>query len=118
MTQLFHKDIGIPEALTHTLPYPMLRYGNHAQAEARKEGLSTLPRALPNQFDIVEVEAANGKPTKWVLRFSWRGCPADRHLVLVVTADGFVKTVWTNHIADTHKTLQSARYTPPTSYTA
>lgn len=115
MTQLFHVEVGIPEALKASLPYPRLRYGRHAQQAAVDEGLRTLPSVLPKAIKVVEVEVTNGKASKWVIRTQ---IDPQRDLVLVVVADGFVKTVWCNRVSDQHKTLKRHLYTSPQAFKA
>lgn len=116
MVQTFHRDIGIPAPLAGALPHPFLRYGTHAINAARDERLTSLPRALPSQLTIIEVEATNGRASKWVIRFASK--VPGRDLVLVVLADGFVKTVWCNDTHDTHNTLDRSRYTHPGAFRA
>ena len=109
--QLFHKDIGLPAGLA--MPYAglTLRYGFHAQdRQAEKIHDAALPKTLPNGFTVIEAESVRGKATKWVVRFPFN---AVDDLVLVVTADGFVKTLWTNKKSDLHKSLNRSAYLKP-----
>lgn len=115
MTQLFHEAIGFPQAVeAQGLPC-RLRYGAHAQQEALKDGVEDLPYELPSWYRVVEVEVVDGKVSKWVVRTA---LDQDRDLVLVVVADGFVKTVWTNRADDNHTTLRRSRYTKPQAFRA
>jgi len=108
MTQLFHREVGIPEALHHTLPYPNFRYSRHAIQAAREDNLTNLPTTLPERFDVVEIETLNGLPHKWTLCLPF----STYDLFVVVMRDGFVKTVWTWTSAE-HKALQLGRYCRP-----
>ena len=47
---------------------------------------------------------------KWVVRFVWS---LTHDAVLAITPGGFVKTAWLNNCNDTHKTLDTRRYTRP-----
>jgi hypothetical protein len=114
MTQLFHKDIGIPDALKAARPNSTLTYGHHARREALADGITSLPKVLPEVFTLVEVEVVKGKPTKWVIRTTSHVAGLD--LVLVITADGFVKTLWVNESRDTHRTLLRHLYSVPQAY--
>jgi len=111
MTQLFHREVGIPEALHSALPYPCLRYSQHALDAARDDYLTSLPRALPEKFDVVEIECLNGIPNKWTLCIT----QAYFDLFLIVLRDGFVKTVWTWD-RNEHKPIQLDRYARPAQF--
>jgi hypothetical protein len=110
MLQVFHKDLGIPPVLLRDTPRKVLRYSRHALKAAQDEGLAStsLPSRLPENVTIIEVEADSLTPTKWVYRFPLTGTARD--LVLVVTVDGFVKTLWTNDVNDSHRTLDTSKY--------
>jgi hypothetical protein len=108
MTQLFHREVGIPEALHHTLPYPCLRYTRHALDAARDDYLTSLPRVLPEKFEVVEIECLNGVASKWTLCIHY----PHYDLFLVVLRDGLVKTVWTSEKDET-RNLQWERYARP-----
>lgn len=108
---LYHKDIGIPAGIVGPPVSMRLQYGNHARQAALDDGLRAAPRYVPSGYQLIEVEVTGGRPTKWVIRFPLANDTRD--LVLVVTADGFVKTLWTNDRNDTHKTLKTWLYTKP-----
>jgi hypothetical protein len=116
---------GIPVELTRAvtkLAYGdnnlQLRYTRHAMSEALGDRYGVLPStAFPTLLDlsegwtIVEAEAdAKGALVKFVVR---RPVDARRSLVLVVLADGTVKTLWTNLNSDQHATLNSSHFSRP-----
>lgn len=106
----YHVDIGIPEGVDYPVVGSDLRYTLHAHNAGVKDRVHTrLPVVLPD-YTLVEVEADGPVATKWVVR-----CMLDdvRDLVLVVTMDYVVKTVWVNRRDDTHATLNRNRYDRP-----
>ena len=115
--QLFHKDVGLPQGVASPKAGMALSYGPHAKNAARDEGLTRVPAILPNQYQVIEMEVLRGTPLKWVLRMPMKDDPY-RDLVLVVQADGFVRTIWTNDKHDTHKTLKKGVYTHPSDFVA
>lgn len=114
---------GIPEQLisaiarlgNEKLP---LRYTRHAMREALNDRYGVLPStSFPQVFrwsdnwSIVEAESTNNVLlTKFVVR---RAVDANRSLVLVILADGTVKTLWTNLNSDNHSTLDSSKFSRP-----
>jgi hypothetical protein len=108
MTGLFHKDIGLPANVQQPSPWLPLRYSRHALHQAEVKHIDPLPARVPVVFTLIEVELKNGEPQKWVIRFPLTKA---RDLVMVVMADGFVKTVWTNAHDDLHHTLNRSIYT-------
>jgi hypothetical protein len=95
-----------------------LTYSRHAMSEALNDRYGVLPYScFPRAFipgagwTVVEVEAnAKGALVKFVVR---RPVDARRSLVLVVLADGTVKTLWTNLNSDQHATLDSSHFSKP-----
>ena len=108
--RLYHKDLGFPPDMVLPPTDLWLHYTGHALYAASQEGIQArdLPTRLPASFQVVEVEMLGDLTTKWVLR--WR-FTAEDDLVVVILRDGTVKTVWVNHVEDTHRTLQRHRYT-------
>lgn len=117
-TLLFHKDVFAPDFLFQTRDILRLRYGPHALDAAENDRYGDLRPHLPRMLDlgdpdlsIVEVEVLrkgdNASISKRVVRY-----PVSNKLtlVLVVTADGFVRTVWGNRTDDNHKTLKRSLY--------
>lgn len=113
---------GIPEAIQADvarlavagLP---LNYTRHSMREALNDRYGVLAsRHFPTVFSLggwtlVEAEAQfPDKVDKFVVRK-----PVDerRSLVLVVTRDGTVKTLWTNLNTDGHSTLNKERFDKP-----
>lgn len=112
---LFHKEVWIPDELAKPCYVGPLRYARHAQEAADNEGYGRipLPRSIsPSDATLIEVGfnprvEANGGVTKQVWR---KHLDSDRDLVIVITPEGFVKTVWVNLTTDKHSTLNKARY--------
>lgn len=108
---LYHKEVGFPPSIYRPSQKTILRYTRHAKYEAEREGvaLAQLPTQLPS-YDLIEVGMMGSFLTKWVVRTK---LDSHRDLVLVITHDYFVKTVWTNSVEDKHSTLDRGRYTKP-----
>ncbi len=108
---LHHADLGLPN-----ISFPQgtfkLRYSYHAKQAARSE---TLELGLPTTLNtksarIIEVETEKGKAIKIVYRSHYFG---QKDLIIVCSVIEYpwvVKTVWTNHISDNHKTLKKENY--------
>lgn len=93
-----------------------LRYTRHSLTEALNDRNGAIPAHVFNTsfnfsdgWRLVEVEVRNGLVTKFLIRRSI----GDRDLVMVVTPEGTVKTVWTNLTADGHSTLNLSNYSKP-----
>lgn len=119
-SNLFHADVYLPAWLAAARYTGKLRYSAHARNEAvsDKYGRIELPPAL-NQAGgrLIEVEAVDGPngPLTVASKIVWRQpLDVERDLVLVVMlADGFVRTVWVNLNDDAHRSLNTARYVQP-----
>lgn len=120
-TQLFHRDVYAPPSLFVSDRLVRLQYGPHALGAAENDKLGDLREHLPLYLDLsdptlttVEVEATGSDDrlteVKRVVRY-----PLSEHraLVLAVSADGFVRSVWSNHAQDRHRTLNRHRYVQP-----
>lgn len=112
MSYLFHTNLFMPNSVKKPVYEGPLRYGPHALREARSDRFGNIE--LPQCFDasiaqLIEVEFDERKEE--VVKQVWRQ-PLDetRDLVLVVTKNGFVKTVWVNLKSDKHRTLDASRY--------
>lgn len=108
-SQTFHRQIGIPQSLQTGLNGRRLSYSSHAQEEARKDNVK-LPTRLPTEAVLVEVETVNGVAVKYLYRYRY---DAQQDLVLAITTDGHVKTVWVNQAKDLHRTLDTRKYARP-----
>jgi hypothetical protein len=103
---LYHCELGFP-----TIPMPSgimaLTYSQHARSAAADDQIS-LPQFLdPLYAKLIEVEIEGRKVIKCLYRVKYN---RTHDLCLAVKPDGFVKTVWTNRVNDTHKTLNRERY--------
>lgn len=116
LTRLYHADLGIPDDIPGPEGGAALRYTVHAVRAAAHEHVETmLPATLPLTFQLVEVETLGGLPVKWVVRTR---LDRDRDLVLVINHNYTVRTVWVNKVDDQHATLDTTRYTQPTTQEA
>jgi len=110
--RLFHPDVFMPKLRLPNKEMP-LRYGRHALEAAENDRYGNLteflpPTVNPSECKVVEVEFTGLRMTKLVLR-KVLGTGLDLVLVML-PADGFVKTVWANETGDLHKTLNQAKY--------
>lgn len=106
----YHADLGIPSDAPEPIVGHCLTYSVHAHGAAVQDRVQhQLPCALPT-FDLVEVELlgqVGNEPVKWVVRCR---LDSERELVLVITSEYMVKTVWVNRADDTHATLDRTKY--------
>lgn len=120
-TLLFHKDVFAPDFVFQANDIVKLRYGPHAMEAAETDRYGDLRPHLPRVVDlgdpdisVVEVElmrnAEKVSISKRVVRYP---VSAKLTLVLVITADGFVRTVWGNETDDNHSTLKRHLYVQP-----
>lgn len=107
---LYHVDVFMPPVAAKPVYRGKLRYTLHAQRASQDDryGLIELPQTfIPERARLIEAETVDGEVVKQVWRQS---LDAKRDLVLVILADGTVKTVWVNLLSDPHRTLNRARY--------
>lgn len=111
-TLLFHKDVFAPAALFRSPGAIRVKYTRHARESAEDDRYGNLSAHLKDWVDmdeaeIVEVEVRDREITKRVVRVH-----ADEKLdlVMVIQADGLVRTVWGNLHDDTHKTLDRSKF--------
>ena len=114
MTRLYHRDVFWPCWVEIPKSGQPLVYSNHALTAGKDDGLGIFPNALPETFDVVEVETVGRMPVKWTIRFTHPTKP-DRDVVIVLNRTfnpkgQNVRTVWVNSKTDTHKTLFKSRY--------
>ena len=109
-SRLYHRDVYLPKCLRRPIFQGPLSYTWHAKQAAQRDRLGVIP--LPERFSshgafLIEVETVNGFPVKQV----WR-IPLDKklHLVMVITVEGTVKTVWLNRSSDRHCKLKTDIY--------
>lgn len=121
---LFHTDVYLPERIklktgqVIRLQDPnlqgRLKPSQHARraAESDRYGLIEIPMYFDARYAKlieIEVDPYSSKVTKRVFRQRYN---AEYDLVLVVTADWVIKTVWLNSSKDLHKTLDASKYVP------
>lgn len=112
MIRRYHVDLGLPHMNPSALPTlgAALTYTMHAHQEARLDNVGhLLPASLPS-YTLIEVEMLDCAPLKWVVRC---GLDNERDVVLAITSDYIVKTVWVNRKNDTHRTLDTRKYNRP-----
>ena len=113
MTNLYHFELGFPKGLKTDFGVINLTYTYHARkaAETDRYGYMELPVSLDtSEAKAIEVEVIDNAVTKIVYRIRYN---SHLDMVLVVTNDARVKTVWFNKRNDKHKTLDTSRYTIP-----
>ncbi len=92
-----------------------LRATRHAQEAAKNDryGCARLPRKLPTQFRVDELEQKEGRDSKYVVRYKV-GANVAQTIVLVPTDDNnyIIVTTWLNDINDNHSSLKNSNYSP------
>lgn len=121
MSKTYNRDAyGLPSSAVRQInawKLP-LTYTRHALGEALNDRYGVLPAsAFPQEFtmyggwSVVEVEELEpGYVTKIVVR---KPIDGNRSLVLVITNQGLVKTLWTNLNSDVHSTLDKSKFAKP-----
>jgi hypothetical protein len=113
MPKLYHKAVYAPEVFFRSPGLVRLRYSAHALEEAALDRYGDLTQYLADRMnfddaEIVEVELDDeGQISKRVARFK---VAANLVIVMAVSVDGYVKTVWGNRPSDKHKTLKQKKY--------
>lgn len=115
MTFLFHKDVFMPASARSPVFEGKLRYSHHAISASQTDRFGDI--TLPAMFSVANAELIESELSDdgaIVLKQVWRQ-PLDdkRDLVLAITRDGRVKTVWINLRSDKHRTLQAGKYVRP-----
>jgi hypothetical protein len=113
MPKLYHKAVYAPEVYFRSPGLVRLRYSRHAEEAAYDDRYCDLTQYLApvmnfDDAEIVEVELDDeGQISKRVARFK---VAPNLVLVMAVSSDGYVKTVWGNRPSDQHKTLKQKKY--------
>ena len=110
MIPVYHADIYIPEKLYVQAALALCETGGryllnpHAAARVVEKGIA-MPNLIPiGKCTIVEV---TGNPMrKYLIRFPFGG----RDVVMSLTKEGYVLTVWGNASDDKHSTLDHSKY--------
>lgn len=108
--RLYHFQLCIPHAYQKPVFEGELEYSGHAVREAENDRYGQI--SLPERFvargaRLIEVEAVDAVVVKQLWR---QKLDESRDLVMAITPDGFVRTVWVNTAADGHRTLDPRRY--------
>lgn len=112
MTFLFHKDVFMPASAKSPVFEGRLKYSNHAITASQNDRFGAIP--LPEMFSVANAELIESELSDdgtVVLKQVWRQqLDEKRDLILAITRDGRVKTVWVNLRSDKHRTLQTSKY--------
>lgn len=116
MTRLYHSEVFMPPQLAKPCYRGRLSYTNHAKRAAMDDRYGPIPLVfdfVPEEATLIESEVEQGPCGRYiyVVKQVWR-LPLDdtRDLVMAITHDGRVKTVWVNLRSDKHKTLDRKKY--------
>lgn len=109
-SKLYHFEVYMPDRLKQPVFEGRLQYSHHAKSAAHDDRYGEIP--LPQFFvaegaTLIEVETDGGIPVKQLWR---KKLDKDHDLVMAITREGRVKTVWLNHARDKHHTLRTDRY--------
>lgn len=110
MSYLFHKDVFLPKSVSAPCYEGRLHYGNHSLQASLSDryGEMTLPEVFcAANAELIESESDGQRVTKQVWRQS---LDDERDIILVLTPNGRVKTVWINLKSDQHRTLRRELY--------
>jgi len=108
--RLYHCLLSIPKPYRKPVFEGVLGYSPHALHEAECDRYGHIN--LPERFEakgaaLIEVETVDAVVVKQL----WRQRLDDsRDLVMAITCEGTVKTVWVNLRTDKHRTLDPSRY--------
>lgn len=112
---LYHRSVYAPAPMFRSPGVVRLDITNHARKAAREDRYGDLSKYLRHNLDfdatdIVEVEVTDGVITKRTVRLP---ITTELVLVLVVSAEGRVITVWGNRMDDDHATLNTKKFVQP-----
>lgn len=112
---LYHKDVFMPEAVKNmqVTDFHIDVISFHAQDRATEIGIKLSRDIIAGGEDIIEADYSNGRLNKIVVRFPVSE-ESNFDVCYVLESDmrkGIVlKTVWTNHRDDNHRTLNKWMY--------
>lgn len=121
LSTVYHKDIGFPANLAQPEPGALLTYSKHALQAAKDDHLHEheLPPRLPSVFELVDATVFGGRAVRWAVRFPYMRNVDGRQqrsgwdIIIVVSFDYTVLTVYINKDTDHHSTLRRERYAVP-----
>lgn len=109
---LYHSDIYMPKKIKGLFPNSgskHLRYGNHSKIREKQKGIELPSLIKLDDFILIELEVCSNQWNKAVIRSKLPDVNGNTIVIVVMKtelhATWFVKTVWYNHVTDTHKTL-------------
>lgn len=114
-TNLYHKDLGIPESILSRCPgrlsiAPVYTEHAYKAAGADRYGKINLPAKLEiANARIIEIETRNDEIVKIVYRLTYTN--TYELCVAIIPGSWLVKTVWLNCKTDKHFTLDKTKYT-------
>jgi len=114
MKKLYHFELGFPKGLKTKFGIIPITYTQHAQkaAEDDRYGKMVLPSTInTTTARCIEAEVNGNVVSKLVYRAKYNH---ELDMILVLSRDCSVRTVWFNKRGDKHKTLDASKYTVPT----
>lgn len=113
--KLYHRSVYAPAPMFRSPGVVRLEVTHHARQAAKDDRYGDLSKYLRHYLDfdatdIVEVEVTDGVITKRTVRLP---VTPDLVLVLVVSGEGRVITVWGNRRDDDHATLNTKKFVQP-----
>ena len=118
----FHRDLGFPSNFTAPQRVVRLVYSPHAKTACFDDRYGTIPELETldlSKADLIEIEMANGKCTKYLYRAPLPDLVRGQELDVCIALDPVsklewrVKTVWFNRRDDLHRTLDKSKYQTP-----
>ena len=113
MKKLYHCELGFPKGLKHKFGIIPVTYTQHAQkaAEDDRYGKMVLPSTInTTTARCIEAEVKDSVVTKLVYRLKYNH---ELDMIVVLSRDCSVRTVWFNKRSDRHSTLDASKYTIP-----
>lgn len=110
---LYHVDVFMPQHLRKPCYEGEIAYWEHAVVESKidRYGKIALPRAFKASAPGVQLIETETDDKGRVIKQLWRQpLDSERDLVMAITNQGMVKTVWVNLRSDQHSTLNVSRY--------
>jgi hypothetical protein len=106
----YHYTLGFPKESPRPKGHTKLKYSLHAIEQANRKNIQSLPVFLTWSFQLIELTLDHGVLIKSVVRVPHT---ETEDLVLVVSANGTVITLWHNSRSDNHRTLNTSKYAKP-----
>lgn len=114
MDGLYHFELGFPKGLKTKFGVVPVTYTRHAKQASMNDryGRIDLPKTInTSKAKAIEVEIKKGAVTKIVYRTKYN---TECDLIMVMSRDCSIRTVWLNKREDKHTTLDESKYVRPT----